>query len=901
MVATPTPAVTSTPSLTVPFARNLATHGNRIALIASDEEISYAGLAGRVDALARQLGDQPRLVLLAGANTVDAIVAYLAALAGGHPLLLVPGDRSYASTVAAYDPDVVIDGRIEQRRPGTAHPVHPELALLLTTSGSTGSAKLVRLSHENLQANAESIAGYLGIRDTDRAATTLPMHYCYGLSVINSHLLRGAALILTGRSVADDGFWELFRTHRGTSFAGVPYTFDLLDRVGFDHMRLPHLRYVTQAGGRLAPERVRRYAELGRRHGWDLFVMYGQTEATARMAYLPPDRATTDPHCIGVPVPGGSFRLAPLPDWPEPDTGELVYAGPNVMLGYAEAPPDLAAGRTVTELYTGDIARRTPDGLYEIVGRRSRFVKVYGLRIDLQWVEATLERHGITACCVGDDRELLVAAARSRAGRSRLRPAAGGRDADPAPAQREAADLRRLVAGACGLPPTAVRVALVPALPRLPSGKPDYEAVRALAPPPIAEQPADLKRLFADVLGREDVTDDSTFVGLGGDSLSYVEMSVRLERALGALPEQWHTTTIRALRRTTGHRRRRATIDTSVALRAIATVLIVGTHATLFGISGGAHLLMGVAGYNFARFQLTAAPRTQRVRGIGRSVARIAFASMTWIGLVVLLTDDYSLANVLLLNYVFGDGGEHDWHFWFIESLVYIELVAIGLAALPWLDRLERRWPFGAPMAVLAVALVTRYELVPGVVLPSAAKVPWLFAIGWAAAKATTTRQRWLVTAAIAVTVPGYFGLDQLARELLIVAGLVLLVWVPRLPSLRSLNRLAAVLAASSLYIYLTHWQVYPWLYRASPALAVAASLLVGIGYAMLVTRATARLLRPVRRLPGRVWLDGAGMVRHRTRRAMWRRRTLMVGWSGARTRARSGDRGGASRRHPLP
>jgi acyl-CoA synthetase (AMP-forming)/AMP-acid ligase II len=826
----------------VPFARDLASHGDRVALVTPDGQISYRELAVRVDGVARLLGEGRRLVLVAGANTVDALVAYLAALAAGQPVLLVPGDRTTEALVAAYDPDVVVDGELTQRRAGSAHELHPDLALLLTTSGSTGSAKLVRLSHDNLQANAESIASYLDIRDTDRAATTLPMHYCYGLSVINSHLLRGASLILTTRSVADDGFWELFRAHRGTSFAGVPYTFDLLDRVGFDHMRLPHLRYLTQAGGRMPPERVRRFAELGRRDGWELFVMYGQTEATARMAYLPPALAADNPQCIGVPIPGGSFRHAPLPEWPEPDAGELVYTGRNVMLGYAETRADLALGRTVTELHTGDVARRTPAGLYEIVGRRSRFVKVFGLRIDLQRLEATLERRGVTACCTGDDRELVVAVER------------GAR-----------VDVRRLVAAECGLPARVVRVCVVPALPRLANGKPDYQAVRALAPPPDPAE-SDVRQIFADVLGRTDVTDQSTFVGLGGDSLSYVETSVRLERALGELPERWHTTPVRALRRATGRRRRRATIDTSVALRAVAIVFIVGTHSALFGIAGGAHLLLGVAGFNFARFHLTGAGRRERARRIVRSTGRVALASMTWIALVYFFADSYSLANVFLLNYVFGAGGESDWHFWFIESLVYIQLGALALLAVPWLDRLERRWPFGLPMAVMALGLVTRYELVPGADLPTPAVVPWLFALGWAAAKARTPAQRLLVTAAIVVTIPGFFG--NLAREALMVAGLVLLVWVSRLPSHRLLNRAAAVLAGSSLYIYLTHWQVYPLLYRTSPALAVAASLLVGIGYAALVTRATRYVSRAV------------------------------VGWSGARSRP--GDRRRASRRHAL-
>ncbi|WP_344385520.1 non-ribosomal peptide synthetase, partial [Streptomyces thermolineatus] len=554
---------------TVPFARALAAHGDRTALVTRDGETSYRELAARVAATAQRLGEERRLVLLAGANTTDALVVYLAALAAGHPVLLVPGDNDEAvrSLTAAYDPDVVVlpsggEWEVRERRPVSAHDLHPDLALLLSTSGSTGSPKLVRLSHENLQANAESIAEYLGIRDGDRAATTLPMHYCYGLSVINSHLLRGAGLILTDLSVADGCFWELFRRARGSTFAGVPYTFDLLDRIGFAGMDLPHLRYVTQAGGRLAPERVAEYAATGRQGGWDLFVMYGQTEATARMAYLPPHLAESRPQAVGVPVPGGSFRLLPLPDRPgEDDTGELVYTGPNVMLGYAETPADLSLGRTVRELRTGDVARRAADGLYEIVGRRSRFAKILGLRVDPQQVEVLLERHGITSYCVGGDGELLVAVAG---------------DAD-------AQQVRRTVADACGLPRRAVRVHLLPELPRLPTGKPDYAAVRRLAsaddgrpapsggarPPAPGPEPgtkpapepgqepepgerasadrAGLCRLYAEILDRTDVTEDSSFVGLGGDSLCYVEMSLRLEEALGHLPADWHTLPIRDL------------------------------------------------------------------------------------------------------------------------------------------------------------------------------------------------------------------------------------------------------------------------------------------------------------------------------------------------------------------
>ncbi|WP_275946834.1 AMP-binding protein [Streptomyces sp. T21Q-yed] len=834
----------------MPFARDLASYGERTALITPSGEVSYRALAERVAATAERLGTTRRLVLLAGANRADALVVHLAALAAGHPVLLVPGDSTGTldALTAAYDPDVVArpDGHgswtLDERRPESAHTLHPDLALLLSTSGSTGSPKLVRLTADNLQANAESIATYLDIRDTDRAATTLPMHYCYGLSVIHSHLLRGAGLILTERSVADADFWEEFRAARGTSLAGVPYTFDLFDRIGFERMRLPHLRYVTQAGGRLAPERVGHYAELGRRAGWDLFVMYGQTEATARMAYLPPARAVERPQAVGVPIPGGSFRLRPVDGIDEPDTGELVYSGPNVMLGYAETPADLALGRTVEELRTGDIARRAPDGLYEIVGRRTRFTKILGLRIDPQRVEAILEEHGIHAFCAGDDDTLAVVTI--SAGRV------------------DAAHIRRLVADSCGLPPRAIQARTVPELPRLASGKPDYEAVRRLAREPEAPptrhggKTDDLCALYAEILDRADVTEDSSFVSLGGDSLSYVEMSLRLEETLGELPTDWHTTPIRDLRDPDAARRRdgstgprrplRRTLETGIALRAMGIVLVVGSHIPVFTVQGGAHVLLGVAGFNFARFHLTAHERQERLRRLRRSIARIAVPSIVWITFALLLTREYDLANVVLANSLFAqDNSDPEWRYWFVEALVYFLTGLTVLLAMPLLDRAERHSPFGFSLALVALGLVGRYDpwglahirhhLSPTVVF-------FLFALGWAAARARTAAQRLLLTAVLLVAVPGLFPEGQTLRSSIVVGGLGLLLWIPALPSVDPLNRIAGILAGSSLYIYLTHFHVYPYLRDHSPVLALLVSLVFGVAYGAVATRLTRRL-----------------------------------------------------------
>jgi acyl-coenzyme A synthetase/AMP-(fatty) acid ligase len=835
----------------VPFAADLAGHGDRPAILTDNFTLTYRELADRVDALALRLGTQRRLVALAAANDVDSLVAYLAALVAGHPLILLPEDKPAAleSLVAAYDPDVVLrsaNGQtlFEERRAGTRHELHPDLALLLSTSGSTGSPKLVRLSATNLQANAESIAEYLNIGPADRAATTLPMSYCYGLSVINSHLLRGAGLVLTDLSVVDPCFWELFRTGGATSFAAVPYTFELLERVGFAGMDLPGLRYVTQAGGRLAPERVQGYAELGRRKGWELFVMYGQTEATARMAYLPPGLAAEHPGAIGIPVPGGAFRIEPVPGL---EHGELVYTGPNVMLGYAETPEDLGAGRTVHELRTGDLARKHPAGVYEVVGRRSRFVKIVGLRVDLGRVERILADLGVEAASAGTDQGLVVAVE-------------GSHDTQL---------LAKVLAQGIGLPRAALELHAVEHLPRLATGKVDYPAVLALSEPGLSKPafsetglaspgpgsgadpaigPDDVRRIFRDTLERRDIGGGDTFVSLGGDSLSYVAASVRLEQLLGHLPPDWHVTQVRDLEQHTGKkpagkvRRFFAPLETSIVLRSVAIVLIVSTHVGLMKWPGMAHVLMAVAGYNFARFQLSG-ERLPRCRRQLTSLARVAVPSMAFIGVACLITDRYTLANVLLLNSVIGpEAVTTQWHFWFIEVLVYILLGMTALLAIPWADRAERRFPLLFPLAVTGLALLPRYDIVdPGIPHPS--PTLWLFALGWAVARTRTWVQRCAVSVLAILTVPGYFFGDT-HRELTLAAGILLLTWLPAIPVPKGLQRLAVLLASASLYTYLVHWLVYPLLDATSPALAVAASLAAGVAYWALCTRVMGLLSR---------------------------------------------------------
>lgn len=842
------------PVRSVAFAAELGRFAESPAVITAAGTLSYRQLADRVASAVERLGPVRRLALLEATNDVDSLVAYLAALAGGHPLILVPGGKPAALTAIRdrFDPDVVLavgDGSgepsIRERRPGTRHALHPELALLLSTSGSTGSPKLVRLSHRNLEANAASIAEYLRLVPADRAMTTLPMSYCYGLSVINSHLLTGAALALTDLSVVDPCFWDLFRKAGATSLAAVPYTFELLERVGFADMDLPTLRYLTQAGGRLAPDAVRRYSELGADRGWELYVMYGQTEATARMAYLPPDLAAANPSRIGVPVPGGSFRIEPVDGLAD---GELVYSGPNVMLGYAEEPGDLSEGRTVLELRTGDLARRHPDGLYEVVGRRSRFVKIAGLRIDLGRVEQILAGLGVRATSAGTDEHIVVAV-----------------QDDPEPDL-----LRKVLARELGIPRGALKMYAVEELPRLSSGKPDYQSVLALAEPEPApehegepatglnpsrsEGPQDVRRIFAEQLEVTDVDGASTFVSLGGDSLSYVATSVRLENALGALPADWHLTPVAELERGKAPVRHRwrpfAPIETSIVLRAVAIILIIGTHIGLFHWEGTAHVLMAAAGYNFARFQLQGGGGKRLRRQLG-SLARIVLPSMALIAVGYIITDHYSVANIFLLNAFLGPQEvTPEWHFWFVEVLTYLLVASIALLAVPPLARLERRFPLGFPLALVGAGMLTRFNVVD-LDVPNTAPALWLFALGWAVAQSRTMLHRALLTLLALLTVPGFFWGDQL-REMTLLAGVLLLIWLRTLPVPRVLQRPATILAGASLYIYLTHWLVFPRLEAFHPSVAVGASILAGVLYWALVMRVLGAVRRRTERAHGK-------------------------------------------------
>lgn len=424
-------------------------------------------LRAAVDALAELLPGPKSLAFVFCRNDAFSVVSYLACLRRGHAAALLDADAAPAlqqRLVDLYEPDFILasgggawagpylrrelagGALLRRAAPGPGRPF-PGLALLLSTSGTTGSPKFVRLSEVNLRSNAESIAAYLGLGPGERALAHLPLHYSYGLSVLNSHLASGACAVLTRQGLLQPGFWRALEEQRCTSLAGVPYTYAMLSRLRFERMSLPTLRTLTCAGGALDVPSTLRFDALMKARGGRLFVMYGQTEATARMSYVPPESLPEKAGTAGVAIPGGALRVSP--------EGEVVYSGPNVSLGYAAGPEDLARGderRGVLE--TGDLGRLDAQGFLTLTGRKSRFSKVFGLRISLDEVEQRVRARGPAAAAAAPDRIVVFRE--------------GGDDAED-----EA--LRRELASAWRVNHSAFEIRRVAALPLKPSGKVDYD------------------------------------------------------------------------------------------------------------------------------------------------------------------------------------------------------------------------------------------------------------------------------------------------------------------------------------------------------------------------------------------------------------------------------------------
>jgi acyl-CoA synthetase (AMP-forming)/AMP-acid ligase II len=404
----------------------LVADGARLIDVAGGRTLHGAELGVEVSQAAAALGGLPTGVLFARMSIdLASVLRYLGAFEAERAVALIDPALDtgiLVELVARYRPAAVLAA--PEDAPPTGYRVvggdwvreaangvlpHPDLAVLLPTSGSTGNPKLVRLSREAILSNAHAIAEVLGIDAAEVAPTCLPLHYSYGLSVLNSHLVKGASVVIEASGVLGRGFWDAVTEHKVTSLSGVPYHYDMLRRLKFDPEKYPSLRTLTQAGGKMRDELITEFDELIRAAGGRFFVMYGQTEAAPRMTTMPAERLAEKLGSAGPALPGGKFTIR-REDGSETThpkiTGEVVYRGPNVMMGYAESEAELAAGHdSGGVLATGDLGYLDKEGYLYISGRLKRIGKVFGNRLSLDDLE-----QAVRSASVGIDVVAAVAA-----------------------------------------------------------------------------------------------------------------------------------------------------------------------------------------------------------------------------------------------------------------------------------------------------------------------------------------------------------------------------------------------------------------------------------------------------------------------------------------------------------
>lgn len=542
---------------------NFKEFSTNIALISENgDELTYGELQNKVNEIKLNLLGTKKLVFIESSNNVVSLLYYVACMQLGHPVLLlnIESETQNLQLINHYQPNIVINTRNNEAIVKVINEqevlFHDELCLLLATSGSTGSPKLVKLSKNNIESNTLAICSYLKLSNEDRCITSLKFNYSYGLSLINTHLYVGASIVLTEKSITESKFWQLFESSKVTSFSGVPYSFELIEKQKIKLYEFKALRYVTQAGGKLTPNLIKKNVLQARTVEVEFFVMYGQTEAGPRISYLPPKYAAEYPDFIGVALNNGELSLIDENNNVVEDIGiegELIYKGPNVMMGYALDRSEFIGIDNTNWLKTGDLAIRNELGLYKIVGRNSRFVKPYGIRVSLDDIEMYLADKGLINAVTAVNETIYILLQKDDA---------------------IAVNFDELLAEMVTLYKLTLEsfiLDVIENIPKLSNGKVDYQGIKSLLIKKekkanfwsrfLTNFTKDFSKnlmigkaknlsvvsIYTEEFINKNFTLSSSFTSLSGDSLSYVIISTELEQYLGYLPQDWHLKTIAEL------------------------------------------------------------------------------------------------------------------------------------------------------------------------------------------------------------------------------------------------------------------------------------------------------------------------------------------------------------------
>ena len=457
---------------------NFKSYATKEALHTKERTYSYRDL-DRMQEKFSSLLQQRSLVCIGMENKLGCFVAYISCIQNGHvPILLPAGsDRSYWQTIIKkYKPRYLV-GKCELTDEYVAKAeiygctiwerchhyevnMNQKLALLLPTSGSTQSPKMVRICYDNLRSNTESICEYMSLDEKDCSITSLPLSYTYGLSVVNTLLWVGGRLVLTEDSVMQSSFWCDMNQYGVTMLAGVPYTYLCMKKLGIHISKYRDLRLLTQAGGKLSDLLQEFWGKEAQNNGKSFLIMYGQTEATARISYLPAKECLRKIGSVGIPIPKTEVCLQDekgLPIKESSRLGEIVSKGAHISMGYAESFQDLRKGdENAGELPTGDMGYWDEEGYLYIAGRKSRFAKIYGKRINLDDIEKLLrDDYEGEIAVISDDERIYVLTEEEQIGQE-----------------------REELCCKVGLPHQCVKVKRVTSIPRKENGKIDYMKIK---------------------------------------------------------------------------------------------------------------------------------------------------------------------------------------------------------------------------------------------------------------------------------------------------------------------------------------------------------------------------------------------------------------------------------------
>lgn len=415
------------------FYSEIEKYKDNKAIILDDELFfSYNQLIDLANKLSKNI-EKKKLILVLMDNEIETIISMIASDLNQNVIMSVNSIINYNALdkiIITYKPDFIffnknknlnlkgysykcdfINYRLISRKKNHHKELHQDLFMLVSTSGSTGSKKQVMLSKQNLSSNTYSIIKDLKIFSKDVCITTLPPGYVYGMSIINTHLLSGAKIILNKSSVIEKDFWRKIKHHKVNTFGGVPYTYELIHRFFLKKENFTNVKYITQAGGFLSDNIKFDIIKFLKKNNKKFITMYGAAEGTARLSYLPWRYAEKKNGSIGIPIYNGNFFIMDQinKEIKEPNKeGCLFYKGENVFLGYSVSFKDLKnQSNKKNILNTGDIAFKDKDGFYYLKGKLTRFVKLFGNRISLDELENIIFKFGIKTVCVQNKKDSI--------------------------------------------------------------------------------------------------------------------------------------------------------------------------------------------------------------------------------------------------------------------------------------------------------------------------------------------------------------------------------------------------------------------------------------------------------------------------------------------------------------